>query len=728
MKKASKKTSEEQIQNLQSRISDLENTFLAIQNGEVDALVLKDKKGKSSVFSLKGAEAPYRFMVETMLEGAVTISKDGTIMYCNKIFSEMIKRSQKSIIGSSIYFYISNHDSNFFKKIMKNRKNKSGRHEIILIAKDKSKKEVYLSYIKLVIDNSEYLSIVVSDISDLKQLEKKVYENEMLYRELVESSPFGIFIESNQKIVFANSSLKRMLGISSELNLSGKKIYNLFHSKSRAEIRDYMHYLNDDVIFEKQSEVSWRKIDGQIVDLEIVGKGLIYQGNNAIQVIINDITERKKIENKLQYMATHDPLTGLLNRHAIEDMVEHSFSVLQPANRTAILFLDVDSFKDVNDTLGHPIGDELLKLIAARLSNNVRKGDTVARLGGDEFIIIIPNLRCENDVIPVATKLLKSFNEIFRVGPYRIKLTASIGISISSVHRQKVKTLLKNADIALYQAKKKGRNNFQFFTRKMASATKTRVSIERKLCDAISEKKLDVFYQPQIELKTGNIISAEALVRWIPTANEMIAPSIFIPIAEETGLIHALGDYVLQSAFEEFMNWKKNYTNKIKKISINLSPVQLMQPNLVRNIIKISKKIGFDLSFLTIELTENALVTNLTEAILNLEKLQSLGIALSIDDFGTGYSSFSYLKYFTINEVKIDLSFVKEIGKDMKSESIIQTIIAMAHKLKANVVAEGVDTKVQFDFLKLNGCDMIQGYYISPPISGDDFLKFILSP
>jgi diguanylate cyclase (GGDEF)-like protein/PAS domain S-box-containing protein len=443
--------------------------------------------------------------------------------------------------------------------------------------------------------------------------------------------------------------------------------------------------------------------------------------------VVSDISERKAAEEHMVYIAQHDFLTDLPNRMLLHDRLTQAIAHARREQRkVAVMFLDLDRFKAINDTLGHLVGDKLLKIVAGHISSVARVSDTVSRLGGDEFAIMLPYVVDADDIATIAVKLLTSIAGPCVIDGNEIEVTTSIGISVFPEDGDDSESLIAHADAAMYQAKGNGRNNYQFFTHEMNRRTLERMAIKNKLSHALERNELFLLYQPQVDLQSGRIIGAEALVRWDHPLYGNVLPAQFIPIAEENGLISPIGEWVLREACRQNQEWRKLGLMKIT-MAVNLSVVQFRQKNLGEIIKDILHESGLAPSGLELEITEGVVMQDAEAAILLLEDMKEMGLKLSVDDFGTGYSSLSYLKRFPIDKFKIDQSFVHDLATDTDDAVIVSTIISMAHSLKLKVIAEGVETAEQLAFLKQQGCDEIQGYYFSQPISAEEFTKLLSS-
>jgi diguanylate cyclase (GGDEF)-like protein len=436
----------------------------------------------------------------------------------------------------------------------------------------------------------------------------------------------------------------------------------------------------------------------------------------GVVVIHIDITERKQAEEMVHHLAYHDPLTGLPNRVLFND---HLTLELAHARRNkcmvAVIFLDLDRFKTINDTLGHAIGDQLLQEVAKRLRSCLREGDTVARLGGDEFMLLLPGITHGEDVAKVVRRILEVLKPPFNLDGHELHITSSMGISLYPSDGGDAETLIKNADAAMYRTKEQSRGTYQFYTPSMNAKAFERLILENDLRRALERQEFVVYYQPQVSLHTGQIVGVEALVRWQHPEKGLVPPMEFIPLAEETGLIIPLGDWVFRMACAQNQTWQKAGFSPLR-VAVNLSARRFKQKGLIKDIVRILKETGLDPDYLELELTESHLMENVEATLSTLHELKAMGIHLSIDDFGTGYSSLSYLKRFPIDKLKIDRSFVLDISDNPDDAAIAVAIIAMAHSLKLKVTAEGVETKEQLEFLRAYQCDEMQGYYFSRPV------------
>lgn len=449
------------------------------------------------------------------------------------------------------------------------------------------------------------------------------------------------------------------------------------------------------------------------------------QGNVTNYLAIKEnITEQLQAEARIQHLAYFDQLTGLPNRIRLNDRFNYSISLAQRADQTlTVMFFDLDHFKIINDTLGHNAGDQLLIELTQRFKTILREEDTLSRMGGDEFILLLPETD-ERGAAVVATKLLNLVAQPYMFNDNEIVSSISIGIALYPHDGRDVETLSKNADTAMYRVKKSGRNGYCFFTKEMQAHSIRVLQLTSALRHALVRDELQLYYQPQIAMQDGHIVGAEALLRWHHPEFGMISPTEFIPIAESSGLILMIGEWVLRTAIKQLKNWLDNGLPSMM-IAVNISAVQFRHPNLPKLVTKILDEAQLSPEYLELELTESVAMDDPNSAIAIMNNLHSRGVRMSIDDFGTGYSSLNYLKKFKAYKLKIDQSFVRDIGTDGDDKTIVATIISMAESLGMKTIAEGVETEGQLEFLRLQGCDEIQGYYFSPPLAKDDFETYV---
>lgn len=539
---------------------------------------------------------------------------------------------------------------------------------------------------------------------------------------IVNCMPSGLLVlDPDLTIRSTNRAIRRMLNLGETGEEVGKPLEHLFFSpllrEAALKVADTSLHQHSLVIeLPGESGARWFEFDVS---------GTLLEQEHALLVMVQDVTERKQSETRLVYLATHDALTHLPNRNLLHDRMDQAIARAQHTERTtAALLLDFDRFKNINDSLGHDIGDKVIMQIALRLQDNVRDGDTVARLGGDEFVIALKDLAHEDDIVEIAQKILNAVTQPLLIDGHELVLTTSIGISIYPQNGDNAKELLKNADAAMYRAKDAGGNAFRFYAQEMNLRALARLEMESNLRRALERNEFLLHYQPQVDLVSGKMIGMEALLRWQPPGQKLISPLEFIPLAEETGLIVPIGEWVLRTACVQNMAWRKAGLPPVT-MAVNLSACQFSKQDLVAMVTRTLHETGADPQWLELEITESMLMENPEEAAATLRELSATGIRLSVDDFGTGYSSLGYLKRFPIHTLKIDRSFVNDITTDADDAAITRAVISLAHNLKLKVLAEGVETLAQLEFLRAYGCGKMQGYYFSRPLPAAEIEKLL---
>jgi diguanylate cyclase (GGDEF)-like protein/PAS domain S-box-containing protein len=447
----------------------------------------------------------------------------------------------------------------------------------------------------------------------------------------------------------------------------------------------------------------------------------------GVVLVFHDVSSAKQMAEKMSYLAEHDFLTDLPNRLLLTDRITQALNAARRKNnRVAIIYLDIDHFKKINDTLGHEVGDQLLKFLSKKLQNCIRSTDTISRQGGDEFVILLSEIDTPKAPAEIAQKLLDATNDYYQIGMHELKVSASIGISIYPEDGTSADMLMRNADAAMYYAKGLGRDNYQFFTKELSSRIADQVALENRLHKAVNQQEFVLMYQPKVSLKTGKLVGAEALIRWQHPENGLIAPNVFIPTAEDTGLIKVIGRWVLSEACRQNKAWQNMGLLPIP-VAINVSAVELRHTGFLNEVSRVLMQSGLNPQYLELEVTETVAIHGDSEGIADLIALKDMGVRLSIDDFGTGFSSLSYLKRLPIDTIKIDKSFVRDIKTDANDAAIITAIIKMSHSLNFKVIAEGVETAEQLAFLKDYDCDEMQGFYFSKPLTAEAFSALLQS-
>ena len=546
------------------------------------------------------------------------------------------------------------------------------------------------------------------------------------YRRLAESSPDAILIHQDSRIVFVNPAMIALMRARDAADLVGKSSTFMLPTllAEAAKQRTRALYAGEPQPREEQKYI---RLDGTLVSVEIAAAPLMVENRPAALVTVRDITERKLSEERIQYLATHDPVTGLPNRNLMDDRCNQAINHAKRSNQPiAVLYVDLDRFKVVNDGYGHAVGDALLTAVGERLSALVRESDTVARQSGDEFLVLLGDLRSLTNAHVVAQKILDALNKPFTLSGREVHVTASVGASVYPQDGSTAEALISNADIAMYRAKDLGRNSFQFFTREMSDETHGRIDLETKLRLAIVQNQLRLVYQPKVDLATGRVNGCEALLRWDHPELGAVSPARFIPVAEDSGLIVAIGDWVLRTACAQNKSWQDAGLPPVV-VSVNVSARQFLQKDVVAWVLKVLSESGLAPDQLELELTESLIARDTERAVATVNQLKAAGVKLSIDDFGTGYSSLSYLKRFRVDTLKIDQSFVRNMLNDSDDATIAMAVISLAHNLRMQAVAEGVETADQCQFLRLNRCDGIQGYFFGRPVPAEDFAEMLRS-
>ncbi len=436
----------------------------------------------------------------------------------------------------------------------------------------------------------------------------------------------------------------------------------------------------------------------------------------AVIQLKEEVDERLRAEERARHLSLHDVLTGLPNRRLLHDRLAQSISQARREGwQVAVMFIDLDRFKNVNDSFGHAVGDELLREMGKRLTSLVRESDTVSRVGGDEFVIVLPHAQAGADIAPIAANLVAKISEPYVLGGRELRVTPSIGVSIFPDDSDDPVKLLGFADAAMYHAKANGRQNVQFYTKTMSAVLQARLRLENDLHQAIGQQQLELYYQPRIEFKTARVVGYEALLRWNHPVEGLIGPAMFIPIAEESGLIIPIGEWVIREACRQMKRWREA-DFAVEAVAVNLSARQFFDDKLPQRVQQALEEFGLKPAQLELEITESILMANTEETMNLFAQLKRLGVKLSIDDFGTGFSSLAYLKRFHVDNLKIDHTFVRDISTDPEDAAIVQAIVNLAHNLQLRVIAEGVETREQLDFLASCGCQEAQGYYFARPL------------
>lgn len=554
----------------------------------------------------------------------------------------------------------------------------------------------------------------------------KVKESEEALLGFITSANDLIFcIDEAGTLLYANQTFSALLLDDNNESINSHSLFELVNAEARSQLTDMVaHVLKNSQ--RAHIDVSFTTSEKQSVDVEMSLTSGVRSGTAlVVWGVCRDITERKRAQTALYSLAHHDILTGLPNRVLLEDrLVQAKALAHRQHTGFAVLFLDLDRFKIINDTLGHAIGDELLRLVASRLQRTLRETDTVARIGGDEFIVLLANTGQRDDVTNLVEKLMKSLALPFHLRDHELFVTTSLGGCMYPEDDLDTEAMMKKADIAMYHAKALGRNNFQFYDNQMDQNASRRFVISNSLRKGLEQNEFRLYYQPKIDVSSGLIVAMEALVRWEHPELGLLSPLEFIQLAEENGIIVQLGEWVLREACRQNVQWQQEGLANLR-VAVNLSGYQLQHKSLLHSIKKILSETGISTDKLEFEITESVIMQNPDFAVAILSEITDLGIHISIDDFGTGYSSLAHLKRFSVNTLKIDKSFVRDVSMNGADAAIATAIIAMGNSLNLNIIAEGVETQEQFNFLKENNCGQVQGYLFSHPLPSDEFVALL---
>jgi diguanylate cyclase (GGDEF)-like protein/PAS domain S-box-containing protein len=564
--------------------------------------------------------------------------------------------------------------------------------------------------------NAGLENIVTARIAELRDSEAYIHA-------VLDNVNEGIIVIGEAGLIISfNPAAEKIFGYTGQ-EMNNQNFSLLIAADSLQQSGKYLKCTDDASVLNVTREVVGLRKNFSAFPLELKTSQISIQEKLLFIITARDIGDRKDAEQRISYLASHDALTSLPNRTLLQDRIQQTLlHNSRNKHQAAVLFIDLDKFKVINDTLGHDVGDSLLQEAAARLLSDVRSEDTVARQGGDEFIILLSTINHPQDAAFIAQKLLNSLTRPFVINGQELHISASIGIAIYPDDGNDIGLLLKNSDIAMYHAKESGRNNYQFFSPKMNEQAAEKQALGNDLRHAVERNELFLVYQPVVDMASGNIAGMEVLLRWQHPVLGLISPVKFIPLAEESDLILTIGAWVLRSACKQLLEWQQQGI-EVPRLAINLSAKQFRQKYLAENIATILKEAGVEPRFFGFEITESMLIHNVEEVVDTLLKLSNMGLEISIDDFGTGYSSLSYLKRFPINKLKIDKSFVDDIATHPDDAAIVKAIIAMAHGLQMKVVTEGVETIQQLDFLRLHGSEQYQGYIFSKPLPATEIVE-----
>ena len=711
-------------EDLRARLDEAEDTLRAIRSGEADSLVVIGDRGEQ-IFALRGADQAYRILIENMSEGALTVNTSGMIIYANRRFAEMLKSPLEKVISSQITTWIAPDSYQAFEQLLSHKSKKNNRKELDLVADDCTRVPISLSSsFPLLKEMEDMTCLLATDLTEINAYKRN--EQELNIAAIAFNSYAGIVVtDSNTLIVRINDAYTKTTGYSFD-EIKGKELEIL--SSARNDDDFYTSMLESIKKNGSWEGEVWSKRKNGDAFLSLCTINTVKDKNGAILNFvgtINDITLSNAAKEKIKNLAYYDQLTLLPNRRLLMDRLTLAkASSMRNGNEGAILFLDLDYFKKLNDTLGHDMGDLLLQEVAKRLSTCVRENDTVARLGGDEFVVMLEGLdpqpvAAAAQAEVVARKIIVALGRPYQLDTHEYHITPSIGITLFNQHSSGMDALIGEADIAMYQAKKEGRNTLRFFSQNMQDAINIRAVLENDLRKALDGGEFQLYYQIQVD-NQNRPSGAEALIRWIHPERGFLLPSQFIHLAEEVNLVETIGEWVLETACAQLKLWQDNALTRELVLSVNVSTKQFRNTNFTSQVKDIANRHAINPKLLILEVTESVLLEDVDAAIDCITVLKEIGVQFALDDFGTGYSSLQYLNQLPLCQLKIDQSFVSNImtGRNI---TIINTIIDMSKNLGISVIAEGVETNEQRQILQNSGCLHYQGYLFSKPIPVDQF-------
>lgn len=673
----------------------------------------------------------YRLLAEDSLEIILFIEPDGRIVDANEAAVERYGYTREELTSMHIHDIRLIEDEGVFLNQL--QQSQSGiQFECLHRCKDASVFPVDVSSKGAIFHGNPIIVSIIHDATERRNAEAMVWLAKERAQVTLDSIGDAVITTDVKGIVeYLNPIAETLTGwiISEAVGLPLEQVFHIVNEKTGQSVASpIVRCLREGRIVGLANHTVLLHKDGQRIAIEDSAAPIRDRQGAVIGgvLVFHDVSDKRNLMRELTYQAHHDALTGLPNRLLFNELLSQALAQSRrKKSMLAVLFLDLDHFKFINDTMGHNMGDLLLKLCSERLHQALREGDTIARQGGDEFLVLLPDTRQEEEVASITERILTVFLKPFALNGNEVFISTSVGISLYPNDGSDLETLVKQADTAMYYAKEQGRNNYQFFTRELNSRAHERLSLENSLRRALEREEFVLYYQPQVDFESGCIVGVEALIRWNSAERGIVSPDAFIPLAEETGLIVPIGEWVLQMACTQNLAWQKQGYSPFR-IAVNISARQLQEPHFIELVSRILRETGMDPQWLELEITESIAMEKGEFSVEMLRSIKELGVRISIDDFGTGFSSLNYLRQLPVDTLKIDQSFVRDIWADANGEAVITTIILLAKNLQLKVIAEGVETETQWTFLKEKRCDEMQGYFFSKPLPGEDLEKRFL--
>ncbi len=711
------------------RLRDFEVDFL-----RSTANILGDARARGRVeVALRKSESRLRQLVGSALDAVVTIDRYGMVTEWNPKAEETLGIEARNVIGGPLPTSIfANREYRVLDRLLVRarqnvrRETLRRRSETMVRRADGHAFPAEVTIEAIGSGGDQLLTLFIRDISEQKRVQRELEMSERRFRTMFENSWSGVaLLDEHLCFSFAGSSTPNILGYR-EKDLVGHDLLSFVHPHEREAVAQMFTDIAVWPNNEAHGELRFRHLNGTWIWLEGFAQNMLSDPSvGAIIMNFRDVTQRRMTEKQLEYRAHYDPLTDLPNRVLFRDRVVNGLAQARRHHSgLAIMYLDLDHFKLVNDALGHSFGDALLAAVARRLQSCLRASDTISRIGGDEFSILINEVTGTDPVSHIARKLMESFNEPFRIEQHDLHVTASIGICLYPADGEDADTLVKCADAAMYRAKELGRHQAQLFTTSMNERYARRLAVERDLHQAVERKEFSLVYQPMYDAERNDIAAIEAFIRWVDPERGLILPEEFIPLAEETGLTLPIGEWVLHNACAQMQSWASLAADGVR-ISVNVSPHQLQQTDFAGSVQRILADTGLPARRLQLEITEGAAAESVERTMITLRDLRAQGISIALDDFGTGQSSLLYLRRFPIDVIKMDNAFLREISDDKTAAAVASHIIGVAHAVRLKVVAEGVESEQQSEILREFKCDQLQGYFFTKPLAADAMTEYL---